>query len=166
MKTATTIGKGRLMPSLVFATLVTVVIVGVETACAGTAPMNKLRALRQPAWSPPTWAWVVLGLSWYSISFVALVRLYPRPGTALAISLLVSLLMANALVNIPQFRWNRLDVAFFYLIPYWMLLALFLVTVRIQDAITFRLFAAYAVYQLYAGAWQWQLWRLNRRAQT
>ena len=71
--------------------------------------------------------------------------------------------VCNALVNIPQFRWNRLDVAFFYLFPYWTLLAIFLVNVRGHDTITFWLFAAYAVYQAYAGLWQWQLWRLTRR---
>lgn len=127
--------------------------------------MTKLRALRQPPWSPQPWLWVILGLGWYSISFVGLVRLLSRTGTDAAVALLVSLLVANALVNVPQFRWNRLDIAFFYLVPYWTLLAIFLVTVRIHDAITFRLFVAYAVYQPYAGAWQWQLWRLNGRTE-
>lgn len=126
--------------------------------------MDKLRVLRQPPWSPPAWVWVLVGLAWYSISFVGLVRLLSRTGAASAVTLLVSLLIANALVNVPQFRWNRLDIAFFYLGPYWTLLAIFLATVRIHDAVTFRLFAGYAVYQLYAGAWQWQLWRLNRGA--
>ncbi len=121
-----------------------------------------MRTLRQPSWSPPAPVWVLVGLAWYSISFVGLWRLFTRTGAEFAITLLVSLLVANALVNIPQFRRNRLDMAFFYLFPYWTLLAIFLVIVRSYDTTTFRLFAAYAGYQVYAGAWQWQLWRLNR----
>ena len=150
------------MPPLLIATIVTVAVVALESVCAGSAPMNKLRSLRQPWWSPPPWVWVVVGLAWYSIGFIGLARLVPRTGAVVPVTLLVALLVANALVNIPQFRWNRLDIAFFYLFPYWTLLTIFLVSVWGHDAITLRLFAAYAVYQVYAGLWQWQLWRLNR----
>jgi tryptophan-rich sensory protein len=150
------------MSPLLIATLVTLAVVGLESLCAGRAPLDKLRRLRQPAWSPPASVWVLIGLAWYAIAFVGLVRLLSRDDATPSVRLLVALLVANALVNVPQFRWNRLDIAFFYLVPYWALLARFLVSVHPHDAVTFKLFAAYAVYQVYAAAWQWQLWRLNR----
>lgn len=71
-------------------------------------------------------------------------------------------MVANAGANIPQFRMGRLDLAFFYLFPYWLLLAAFLATVRPLDDIATTLFVAYAGYQVYAAAWGWKLWRLNR----
>jgi hypothetical protein len=42
------------------------------------------------------------------------------------------------------------------------LLAAFLYLVQPLDRLVFTLFALYAVYQLYAGAWAFGLWRLNR----
>ena len=137
----------------------------VEGLCAGRNPMAQLKATRQPAWSPPNWLWIVIGLAWYGICFTALARLLPLwPGSRLAIFLLAALMLANGGANILGFRLKRLDWAFFFLFPYWLLLAAFLWSVRPLDGLSFGLFLVYAVYQLYAAAWGYRLWRLNPRA--
>jgi tryptophan-rich sensory protein len=134
-----------------------------EGMCAGRDPMGQLRALRQPSWSPPTWAWVLIGIAWYGICFVGLVRLLPLwPDHKAAIVLLSALMFVNAANNVPLFRMKRLDLALAFFIPYWPLLAAFLWTVRPLDNLTWTLFAIYSVYQLYAAAWGYRLWRMNR----
>ncbi len=133
-----------------------------EGICAGADPMAQLKATKQPGWSPPNWVWIAIGIAWYGICFVGLARLLPGwPAERLPVVLLVALMLANAVANIFQFRMSRLDLAFFFLLPYWLLLAAFLWAVCPADGPTCSLFGIYAVYQLYAGIWAYQLWRLN-----
>lgn len=138
---------------------------GLEALWAGPDPMGKLKVLRQPAWSPPNWAWVLIGLAWYGFCFTALIRLLPLwPAERLSILLLGGLMIANGAANLFQFRLARLDLTFLYGLPYAALLALFLVEVWPIDRLVFALFALYACYLPYAGAWGWRLWRLNPTA--
>ena len=127
--------------------------------------MGQLKALKQPSWSPPTWVWVLIGIAWYGTCFVGLVRLLPFwPGQKLPVILLVALLLANGAANIPLFRLRRLDLALVFFVPYWALLAAFIWKACPLDRLTCALFAAYAVYQLYAAVWGYQLLRMNRYA--
>lgn len=134
-----------------------------EALCAGKDPMGELRKLRQPSWSPPNWLWVMIGIAWYCICLVGLVRLLPSFDAGPApVMLLVGLMLANGAVNLFQFRMRRLDLALAFFGPYWLLLAAFLWVVWPLDPIVGSLFAVYAVYQLYAAAWGYALWKLNR----
>jgi tryptophan-rich sensory protein len=136
-----------------------------EGLCAGLDPVGQLRALRRPWWSPPIWVWVLIGTAWYAICFVGLLRLLPLwPVAQLPLALLLSLMALNALANVPLFRMRRLDLALAFFVLYWPVLAAFLWVVCPLDGLTFRLFAAYAAYQIYAAAWGYQLWRMNRSA--
>ena len=147
----------------IWAGLICVVAAAVEGLCAGRDPMGQLKALRQPSWSPPTWVWVLVGLAWYGICFTGLVRLLPVwPEQKPPVLLLIALMLANASANFPAFRMRRLDLAFLFFFPYWLLLAAFLWSVCPLDRVTCALFAIYAVYQSYAAAWGYQLWRMNR----
>lgn len=140
-----------------------VAIAAFEALCAGKDPMGQLRKLRQPSWSPPTWIWVVIGIFWYGICLAALVRLLPFwPEHKRPVILLVALMLANGGANIPLFRLRRLDLALAFFIPYWVMLAAFLWSVCPLDRLTCALFAIYAVYQLYAAVWGYQLLRMNR----
>jgi tryptophan-rich sensory protein len=145
------------------ALLICVAAAGFEALCAGRDPMAKLRQLRQPAWSPPNWLWVLIGIAWYAICFTALVRLLPHwPVSKAPVLLLVLLMLANGAVNLLQFRMNRLDLSFLFLFPYWLLLGAFLWAACPIDRISCVLFAVYAAYQVYAAAWGYRLWQMNR----
>jgi tryptophan-rich sensory protein len=148
--------------SYIAALLICVVAAGVEGLCAGRDPLGQLRATRQPWWSPPNWVWVLIGIAWYAICFTGLARLLPRwRDHGLPVILLTAMMLANAAANIFQFRMKRLDLAFFFLGPYWVLLAAFLWAACPLDSVTCGLFTAYAAYQIYAALWGYRLWRLN-----
>ena len=138
-----------------------------EGVCAGRDPMGQLRALHQPRWAPPSFVWILIGLFWYGICFTALVRLLPFYGrNRVSVWLLIVLMAANAGANVPQFRMRRLDIAFFYFLPYWGLLVAFICSVRNIDPVALTLFGIYAGYQVFAAAWSWSLWQMNRQAGT
>lgn len=148
--------------SYVTALLVCAAVAAFEGLCAGKEPLKKLAQLKQPGWSPPSWMWVLIGLCWYGFCFVALVRLLPHyAADPMAVRLLGLLMAANAFANLFQFRAGRLDLAWLMLLPYWLVLAMFVVAAAAVDRLTTVLFAIYAVYQIYAAAWGWQLWALN-----
>lgn len=150
----------------VIAVLICLAAAAFEGLCAGRDPMAQLKTLRQPSWSPPTWAWVLIGIAWYGICFLGLVRLLPFwPEHKLPVILLVALLLANGAANIPLFRLRRLDLALMFFAPYWALLAVFMLAANPLDRLTCALFTAYAVYQVYAAAWGYQLLRMNRPGQ-
>lgn len=147
---------------LLIALLICVVAAAAEGLCAGRNPMAQLRTLKQPRWSPPNWLWVLIGIAWYGICLIGLVRLLPLwPGHKLPVLLLMALMLANGAANLFQFRMRRLDLAFLFLFPYWLLLGAFLATACPLDRLTCALFALYAAYQPYAAAWGLSLWRLN-----
>jgi tryptophan-rich sensory protein len=134
-----------------------------ERVCAGPNPMAQLRVLRQPRASPPLFVWVLIGVFWYAICFTALVRLLPiYDGHSASVWLLIALMAANAAANVPQFRLHRLDIAFLYLFPYWVLLGAFIWSIRHLDPVTLLLFGIYSAYQPYAAAWSWGLWQMNK----
>ena len=146
----------------IWALLIVIAAAGFEALCAGRDPMGRLKALNQPSWSPPTWAWVLIGIAWYGICLVGLVRLLPFwPERRAPVILLGALLLANGAANIPLFRLRRLDLALGFFLPYWLLLGSFMWTAWSVDRPTWALFAAYSVYQLYAAVWGYRLLRLN-----
>ena len=135
-----------------------------EGLCAGRDPMAQLRQTRQPRWSPPNKVWIAIGIAWYVGCFVALVRLLPnRPRSGVAVVLLLALMAANGFANVLGFRLKRLDWAFYFFAPYWLLLGAFMVQACRIDQVTCVLFALYAAYQLYAVVWAFSLWRMNPR---
>jgi tryptophan-rich sensory protein len=134
-----------------------------EGLCAGGNAMAKLLALRQPRWSPSPGAWLLVGLAWYAICYASLVRLLPLWSQhKWPVVLLSALMLANGAANVFQFRLERLDLSFFYLFPYWLLLGAFLWLACPIDTSVCAMFGAYAAYQLYAAAWAYRLWQLNR----
>ena len=141
-----------------------IVAAAIEGLCSGRGPMSQLSVTKQPSWSPPNWVWVLIGFAWYGICFVALARLLALwPASRMPVALLVVLMLANGGANIFQFRMKRLDLAFLYLFPYWLVLAAFIWAAWPLDQLTCGLFAAYAAYQVYAAFWGYALWRMNPR---
>ena len=133
-----------------------------EGVLAGASPLKRLGALQQPWWAPPMWVWVVIGIVWYAICFVAVSRLIGS-SSLLSLVLLGVLMLGNVVANVPLFRMGRLDLAFYYLVPYWIVLAAFIASIWKIDAVSAALFCAYAAYQLYAAAWSYRLWAMNGR---
>ena len=129
--------------------------------------MAQLKRLSQPSWSPQEWVWVLIGVTWYGICFIDLVRLLASwPASKLPVILLCALMFANATYNIPVFRMKRFDIAHYFFGPYCILLAVALAVIWVSDqTVVLWLFAAYSIYQFYAAAWTYQLWRMNSTVQ-
>lgn len=135
-----------------------------EAVASGKDPAGALRSIRHPAWSPPIWLWAIIGAGWYLICFTSLVRLIPLAGEQrVPLVLLLLLMLANGAAGIVQLRMKRFDLALWIMLPYAGLVLAFLWTVRPLDRVSFLLFLGYAIYLIYAAAWGWSLWRLNRR---
>jgi tryptophan-rich sensory protein len=148
----------------IVALLICAMAAAVEGLCAGRDPMGQLKAIRQPSWSPSNFIWVLIGIAWYVICFVGLFRLIAVwPGSRVPVILLVVLMLANGAANI-FLRIKRLDLAFFFFAPYWLLLGAFIWTTWSFDRLSGELFTLYAAYQVYAAFWAHALWRLNRPA--
>ena len=82
-------------------------------------------------------------------------------GPIAPLVLLVARMLANGAANMFQFRMRRLDLAFYFLFPYWLLLGAFVLAAWPLDRLTGILFSIYAAYLIYAAFWAYRLWRLN-----
>lgn len=139
------------------------IAVVVEALSSGREPMKQLARLEQPSWAPPNWIWALIGLVWYGICYYALVRLLPLwPEHEISTLALVAMILANPAVNFFQLRLKRLDIGFMVLFPYWIILAVFLWSTYHLDPTVCAIFSVYGLYQLYVGAWAYQLWQMNK----
>ena len=124
--------------------------------------MGALREIGQPSWAPPNWVWAIIGVAWYVICYVSLVRLlFKLHDGPWPFALLLALMAANGAWGIIQFRLRRYDLGLLFYIPYVALIATFLAIVWPVDRLSFYLFIGYAIYMLYGAAWGWAIWRLN-----
>jgi hypothetical protein len=51
-----------------------------EGICAGTGFKEYLRALKWPSYSPPFWAWYLIGAVYYGVVFTCAFRILERAG--------------------------------------------------------------------------------------
>jgi translocator protein len=136
-----------------------------EGALAGRDVRQRLAELRMPPYSPPFALWIAIGVVYYAICLVVLRRLLASasfsPAVVAAITLLILVLLTNALWSVPFFRWRDLRASFVAFIPYALfVLALVALLVR-TDPFGAALFLGYCVYLVYATWWAYRLWLLN-----
>ena len=139
-----------------------------EGIFAGSDIKQRMAQLRVPPYSPPLWGWVVIAAFYYIICFTLLYRLFglsSAPARDGALSLLLAMMLANALWNYFFFRKRDLFVSFVMGYPYGLAaLALFIVLLRV-DRIAAWWLLPYVLYLAYAGTWGYALWKLNRGPQ-
>jgi benzodiazapine receptor len=139
----------------------------VEGLAAGRNVKRRLGELRLPRFSPPLFAWLLIGVSYYAIVGVALYRLLilPESGTRRVGLILVTLLLGiNALWNYLFFQRQSPRASFHLGLPYSALAVLLCVVLFKLDAVGGWVFVPYVVYLLYANGWTYLVWRLNRSA--
>ena len=137
-----------------------------ETLCAGKGVRQRMASLRSPSCSIPFRGWIAIGGMYYAICFIVLTRLLllPSPRPILAIGLLTCVMILNALWNAFFFRRRNLRGAFLLSFGYSAIAAALLVVLLKRDVISALWFVPYVVYLLYANAWGYQIWQLNRRS--
>jgi benzodiazapine receptor len=136
-----------------------------EGGLAGGVVRAHFRTLRLPRYTPPLWAWVVIGALYYVGCFIVLYRLFRLDSRSLlwsvAMSLALLMLAINAVWNLLFFRLKNLRASVLALIPY-SLVAVFLAFSLAQlDPVAAWALAPYLVYLVYANAWVYSLWKAN-----
>ena len=137
-----------------------------EGVLAGKNVKQSLASLRHPTYSPPLWAWYVIGGLYYVICCVVLYRMFRHTGESsvrnIAVVLLLSLMSVNVIWNYVFFRARNLFVSVFAFSPY-LIFAVALFICLLQFDVTSALFILlYLLYLVYASTWAYRLWTLNR----
>lgn len=147
---------------LLYAALVCAVAALGEGLFMGTEGAKFLRRLRQPRYSPPAWAWSLVGIAYYSICFFAIYRLTCCiTANRVPLVLLLGLMAANTFWNFVFFRLRDLRAAFWYSIIYCVLAIALLMSLLGLDKSTLLAFSAYVAYLPYAVLISYRTWKLN-----
>jgi tryptophan-rich sensory protein len=136
-----------------------------EGLLAGSEIGGRFSELVLPPFSPPLWAWAIIGALYYLLFFFLLNTLlatHPTPGlTLLALALVAILLGANATWNWLFFRERDLWLSTIFYVPYAAVaLTLAFVLFRLRSRL-FYWYLLYVAYLAYAAWWGISLWRLN-----
>ena len=144
------------------------VAAGSEGLLAGSGVGARFDELLLPPFSPPLWAWAIIGILYYVLFFFLLSSLLgnpPTPTLTLSALVLVALLLAaNATWNWFFFRERDLWLSTVFYAPYAAVaLTLAFVLFRLRSPL-FGWYLLYVAYLAYAGWWGIRLWRLNAEA--
>jgi tryptophan-rich sensory protein len=155
-------------PNILAALAVCIVGALLEGLCAGSGVKKYLGELRWPSFSPPLWAWYTIGVVYYVVVFICAYRVLRRPATEpfrnAALTLLVGVVVLNAVWNVLFFRAKNLKATFVFSMCYsvvvigcWYCLSQF-------DHLAAFVFGFYVIYLVYANVWGYRVWRLNSSA--
>lgn len=136
-----------------------------EGLAAGKNIKPLFARLRFPPYSPPLWAWYIVGALYYAICFTILYRLFRYNGDTrlwnISFVLILVILATNAIWNYLFFRAQSIFWASVLGCPY-ALVALILFVCLLQfDRIAAWALLPYLIYLLYAFRWSYSLWKLN-----
>jgi tryptophan-rich sensory protein len=147
------------------ALLVCALAAALEGVAGGPGVRQRLASLRVPRWALPFGAWLVVGGLYYVLCFIVLFRLLSIPANRLqtmALTVAVALMAANAAWNYIFFRRGNLYASFLFLLFYAALaVALCGLLLRVDSA-SAAFFGPYLLYFVYATAWGYKVWQLNR----
>jgi len=151
-------------------TALAVCIVGalLEGLCAGSGVKKYLGELKWPSLSPPLWAWYTIGVVYYVVVFVCAYRVLQYPATEpfrnAAVTLLVVVVVLNAVWNVLFFRAKNLKATFVFSLIYSIVVIACWYCLFQFDTLAASVFGLYAVYLVYANVWGYRVWRLNSSA--
>ena len=151
-------------------TALAVCIVGalLEGLCAGSGVKKYLGELRWPSFSPPLWAWYTIGVVYYVVVFICAYRVLRRPATEpfrnAALTLLVGVVVLNAVWNVLFFRAKNLKATFVFSLIYSIVVIACWYCLFQFDHLAAFVFGFYVIYLVYANVWGYRVWRLNSSA--
>ena len=135
-----------------------------EGILAGRGVQARFEELRLPRYSPPLVVWFVIGGLFYVVCFTVSYRLLRLPPSTLhdaGVALLVCMMLMNGLWNYLFFRARNLFLSLLSFLPYGLVaISLFILTIEL-DRIAALALLPYILYQGYAIAWGYMLWKRN-----
>jgi tryptophan-rich sensory protein len=137
-----------------------------EAVCAGRRVKARFAELRRPVFAPPLWVWGILGGLFYAVFFTVVYRLVALNGgdplRDAALALTFAIMAANALWNYVFIRAKSLFWAFATFPPYTALVLALAACLLPLDVVAAWVLVPYLAYLVYANAWGYAVWRLNR----
>ncbi|HYN84869.1 MAG TPA: TspO/MBR family protein [Pyrinomonadaceae bacterium] len=143
------------------------VAAALEGVCAGRNVKAFFATLRFPPYSAPLWVWSIIGGLYYvTFCFILYRLLRLGGGSALwraALTLILFMMVLNALTNYVIFRARNLRLSFIVTILFaFMDTALLVCLIRLDRVAAWALIP-YLLYRIYALWWGYGLWKMNRR---
>ena len=154
-----------ILSAFLIALLICVISAILEGAFAGKGVKTFIANLRTPSYAPPFWAWIIIGVFYYVISFLISYRVLRHSGNSslkvVSLTLLLGMMGINAVWNYVFFRAQNLFLSFFAFIPYPLLaIALFVCLLQFEPLAAW-LFLPYLAYLNYAALICYKYWKLN-----
>jgi tryptophan-rich sensory protein len=156
--------------STVYAILISLALcilaAALEGACAGKNVKSHFATLRSPSYAAPLWVWYIIGIGYYATFFFIVYRVLKLHTDSIlkpvTLSLVVFMMIANALWNYVFFRARKLFLAFVTgsIAPIFDA-ALFICLFGL-DRVTAWSLVPYLLYRVYAVYWGYALWKLNQ----
>ena len=136
-----------------------------EGLCAGRNVKSFFAGLRSPRYSAPLWVWSIIGGVYYIIFWFLLYRLFRLQTDSflkvIALTLIVFMMIVNALTNYIIFRARNLYLSFMVGIAFPIMdIALFACLLRLDELAAWFMIP-YLCYRIYAVWWGYRLWRAN-----
>ncbi len=156
-------------PYAVFVSLaICLVAAALEGLCAGSEVKAYFAKLKSPRYSPPLWVWYIIGGLYYVTFFFLIYRILARGSDSslarVTISVVLSIMLANALWNYLFFRAQKLfiSVVVTFLAP--LIDLALLICVILLDRVAAWALIPYLTYRAYSVWWAYGLWKLNPSA--
>jgi translocator protein len=164
MKTVPTVlPRGRVAVAALWAALGVVAVAGLGGLATELGPWY--RALKQPWWQPPDWAF---GPAWsviYLLTATAAVRVWLRMHTPRERALWLAALAANGAINVFWswlfFKARRPDWALAEVVLLWLSIGLLILMARRHDVIAALLLVPYLLWVAFAASLNYAVVRLN-----
>jgi tryptophan-rich sensory protein len=141
-----------------------------EGLCAGSGVKKYLGELKWPSFSPPLWAWYIIGVVYYVVVFVCVYRALQHPATLPfrnpALTLLLLIVALNAFWNVLFFRAKDLRATFVFSLCYSVIVMACWYCLSRLDDLAAVVLGFYAIYLVYANVWAYRLWRKRQSALT
>jgi tryptophan-rich sensory protein len=152
------------------AVAVCAVAAALEGVCAGRNIRAFFDTYRFPAYSAPLWVWSIIGAVYYAVfGFVVFRLLGAAPPTALTratLTLIVAMMIGNALSNLVIFRARNLRLSYVIGCVFAGLDAVLLICVSQLDSVAASALVPYLVYRVYAVWWGRALMKFNPQPLT
>jgi translocator protein len=161
--TPTVMPRGRVAVAALWAAAGVVVVAGLGGLATELGPWY--RALKQPSWQPPDWAF---GPAWsviYLLSAIAAVRVWLRAHRPRERAQWLAALAANGAINVFWswlfFKARRPDWALAEVVLLWLSIVLLIVIARRHDVVAALLLVPYLLWVAFAASLNHAVVRLN-----